>query len=339
LPAAGGGITVRQNAEDPAMHRSRRALLAAPLAAAALPARAQGWRPTRPVTIVVPFAAGSGTDAISRILASQLEPELGQPVLVENRAGANGALAAGQVARAAPDGLTLMMTTNTPHAATPALSKKIDYDPVNDFTAISRAGAYTFWLVVPAGSPYRSLQDLLAAARANPDKLTYASGNSTGIVASATIATQGRAPMTHVPYRSTPPAITDLVAGRVDSMVVDVTSSQGAVKGGQLRVLGVTSKVRSALVPEVPTLSEEGLPGFDVVAFAGVVGPARMPPEVVTTLNQAIRKVWDRPETVKRLGDIGFEGFSSTPEAFGQFIKSELARWAAMVRAAGIEPE
>lgn len=316
----------------------RRALLAT-AALAATPARAQSWRPARPITLIVPFAAGSGTDAISRILATLLEPELGQPVLVENRAGANGALAAAQVARAAPDGQTLLMTTNTPHAANPALMKKLDYDPVGDFTAISRTGSYTFWLVVGKDSALRSLRDLLAAARAKPDTLTYASGNSTGIVASATIATMGRAPMLHVPYRSTPPAITDVVAGRVDSMVVDVTASNGAVQGGQLRVLGVTSRARSALVPEVPPLAEEGLPGFDVIAWAGLVGPARLPPEITATLNAAIRRVWDRPETVQRLAAIGFEGSSSTPEAFAGFIRQELTRWAAMARAAGIEPE
>ena len=321
----------------------RRALLTAPLLAA--PAlhpgavRAQDWRPSRPVTIVVPFAAGSGTDAITRILAAGLEPELGQPVVIDNRAGANGALAAGHVARSLPDGQTLMMTTNTPQAATPALTRKLDYDPVGDFTAICRAGNYTFWLVVGKDSPYRSLQELLAAGRAKPGSLTYGSGNSTGIVASATIATMGQAPMVHVPYRSTPPAITDVVAGRIDSMVVDVTSSLGAVKGGQLRPLGVTSAVRSPLVPEVPSIAEAGLPGFDVVAFAGVVGPAKLPQPVVMTLNQAIRRVWDRPETVRRLGDIGFEGFSSTPEEFAGFIKTEITRWAQMVRAAGIEPE
>ena len=193
--------------------------------------------------------------------------------------------------------------------------------------------------MVGKDSPYRSLQELLAAGRAKPGSLTYGSGNSTGIVASATIATMGQAPMVHVPYRSTPPAITDVVAGRIDSMVVDVTASLGAVKGGQLRPLGVTSAVRSPLVPEVPSIAEAGLPGFDVVAFAGVVGPAKLPPPVIATLNQAIRRVWDRPETVRRLGDIGFEGFSSTPEEFAGFIKTEITRWAQMVRAAGIEPE
>ena len=318
---------------------SRRALLAAGAMLAAAPARAQPWRPARSVTILVPFAAGSGTDAISRILAGLLEPIWGQPVVIENRAGANGALAAGATARAAPDGQTLMMTTNTPSAANPALMKKLDYDPVADFTAICRTGNYNFWLVVPESSPFRSVAELLAAAKAKPGQLTYASGNSTGIVAGGAMAAQAGVEMTHVPYRSTPPAITDVMAGRVSCMIVDASSSLGNVKGGQLRVLGVTTKQRSKLLPDVPPLAELGLPGFDVAAWAGLVGPARMPPGMVASINADVRSVWDRPETVKRLGDIGFDGFSSTPEEFGGFIKDEIVKWGRMARAAGIEPE
>jgi tripartite-type tricarboxylate transporter receptor subunit TctC len=268
-----------------------------------------------------------------------LEAELGQPFLVENRAGANGALAAAQVARSAPDGHTLLMTTNTPHAANPALMRRLDYDPINDFTPISLAGNYTFWLVVPQSSPIRTLRDLLAAAKERPGRLTYASGNSTGIVAGGGIATQGGVEMIHVPYRTTPPAITDVVAGRVDCMVVDVTSSRGQVQGGQLRVLGVTSRERSALVSEYPTLHEEGLTDFNVVAWAGLVGPARLPPETIASINTAFRRVWDRPETVQRLATIGFEARTSEPDAFASFIREEITKWGSMARAAGIEPE
>jgi tripartite-type tricarboxylate transporter receptor subunit TctC len=322
----------------------RRRLLLAATAAAALadaPAWAQSgtWKPSRPVTIVVPFAAGSGTDAITRILAMLLDPEWGQPVLVENRAGANGALAATQVARSAPDGHTLLMTTNTPHAANPALMRHLDYDPIGDFTAVGRAGNYTFWLVVGEGSPIRSLRELLDQARARPGQVTYASGNSTGIVAGATIAQMGGVEMTHVPYRSTPPAMTDVIAGRVTAMVVDVSASLAHVQGGRLRALGVTSRERSALVPDVPTLHEGGLEGFDVVAWAGLVGPARLPPEVVASTNAVFRRVWDRPETVQRLATIGFEAKTSTSEAFDAFIREEIAKWGRMARAAGIEPE
>ena len=317
----------------------RRSLLVAAAALAGAPARAQAWKPARPVTVAVPFGAGSGTDAITRIMAGLLEPEWGQPVVAENRAGANGSLAAAQVARSAPDGHTLMMTTNTPHAANPALMRQLDYDPVRDFTAISRAGNYTFWLVVGQSSPIRSLRGLLDQARAQPGQVTYASGNSTGIVAGGTIAAMGGVEMLHVPYRSTPPAITDVIAGRVAALVVDVSASLGQVQAGQMRVLGVTSRERSALVPDVPTLHEEGLEGFDVVAWAGVLGPAGLPPDVVASVNAAFRRAWDRPETVRRLAGIGFEAKTSTPEAFAAFIGDEIARWGRMARAAGIKPE
>ena len=320
---------------------TRRKLLAATAALAAAPAGAQSpvWKPARPVTIVVPFAAGSGTDAITRILATLLEPEWGQSVLVENRAGANGSLAAAQVARSAPDGQTLLMTTNTPHAANPALMKRLDYDPIGDFSAIGRTGNYTFWLVVGESSPIRSVRELLDRARAQPGGVTYASGNSTGIVAGATVAAMGGVEMTHVPYRSTPPAMTDVIAGRVASMVVDVSASLGHVQAGRLRALGVTSRERSALVPDVPSLNEAGLEGFDVVAWAGLVGPARLPPDIVASVNASLRRVWDRPETVQRLAAIGFEAKSSTPEAFAIFIRDEIAKWGRMARTAGIEPE
>ena len=325
LLAAAGALAVAPSAQAPAPAQAQ--------------AQAQAWKPSRSVTIVVPFGAGSGTDAITRILAGLLEPEWGQPVVVENRAGANGALAAAQVARSAPDGHTLMMTTNTPHAANPALMRRLDYDPVGDFTAISLAGNYTFWLAVPQASPVRSLRDLLAAAKARPGRLTYASGNSTGIVAGGAIAAQGGVQMIHVPYRTTPPAITDVIAGRVDCMVVDVTASLGQVQAGSLRVLGVTSRERSALVPEVPTLHEEGLADFNVVAWAGVLGPAGLPPEIAASTNAVFRRVWDQPGTVQRLAAIGFEAKTSTPESFAAFIREEITKWGRMARAAGIEPE
>lgn len=320
----------------------RRRTLGAALAAAALlprTGRAAGeWQPSRPIALLVPFAAGSGTDAIARLLSQTMERELGQPLLVDNRAGANGAIASMATKRAAPDGHTLMMTTNTSHAANVHLSKRIEYDPVADFSPISRCGNFTFWLTVGRDSPHRTLQDLLAAARARPG-LTYATGNSTGILASASIALQAGVQMTHVPYRSTPPAMTDVIAGRVDSIVVDVSSSHAFVEAGQLRPLGIITKERSRLVPTIPTLHEQGLTNFDLKTWAALVGPAGMAPEVVGVLNTALRRAWDAPETVQRLAAIGFEGGSSTPAECGAFIKAEVDNWGRMIRAAGIEPE
>lgn len=316
----------------------RRSLFAATLAT---PALAQtSWRPTRPITLVVPFAAGSGTDAVARIVAEMLGAELGgASFVVENRAGANGVIAARAVMASPPDGHTLFVTTNTTHAANPWLLKRMDYDPVADFTPISKLGNYVFWLTVGPQVQARSLAEFLALARARPGQVSYASGNGTGIVAGATIARMGGVEMLHVPYRSTPPAITDVIAGRVDSIVVDLTPSLGHVRDGRLRAFGVTSGQRSALIPDVPTLAEQGLAGFDLLSFAVLLGPARQPAEVTDTLAAAMQRVGARPEYRTRLADLGFEGGTSTPAELASFIQQQIAAWGEMIRAAGIEPE
>jgi tripartite-type tricarboxylate transporter receptor subunit TctC len=296
---------------------SRRALIGA---AAALPfaARAQAaWKPSRPVTLIVPFAAGSGTDSVSRLLATLLEQEWGSQVVVDNRPGANGAIAAVATARAAPDGHTVMITTNSPHGATPALMKRPTYDAINDFTPIGRMGTYIFVLAVNDQVPARNLQEFLALARSQPGKIQ----------------------MEHVPYRSTPPAMTDVISGRVTSIIVDVAASRGFLQEGKLRSLGITSATRTPLLPNEPTLAEAGLPGFELLSWMGAVGPARMPAEVVTAWNAALRKVWERQETADRLATFGIERVTSTPEEFGAFIRSQIETWARQIKAAGIEPE
>jgi tripartite-type tricarboxylate transporter receptor subunit TctC len=318
---------------------SRRALMGA---AAALPfaARAQAaWKPSRPVTLIVPFAAGSGTDSVSRLLASLLEQEWGSQVVVDNRPGANGAIAAVATARTAPDGHTVMITTNSPHGATPALMKRPTYDAINDFTPIGRMGTYIFVLAVNDQVPARNLQEFLALARSQPGKLTYASGNTTGVVGGAMLTSLGNIQMEHVPYRSTPPAMTDVISGRVTGIIVDVAASRGFLQEGKLRSLGITSATRTPLLPNEPTLAEAGLPGFELLSWMGAVGPARMPAEVVTAWNAALRKVWERPETADRLASFGIERVTSTPEEFGAFIRSQIETWARQIKAAGIEPE
>lgn len=318
----------------------RRSLLALPLALPAIATAQPAWRPSRPINLVVPFAAGSGTDAVARILAELLGSELGgATITVENRAGANGVIAARAVIGSAPDGHTLFVTTNTTHAANPWLLKRMDYDPVADFTPISRLGNYVFWLTVGAHVPARNLNEFLALARARPGQVSYASGNGTGIVAGATIARMGGVEMLHVPYRSTPPALTDVIAGRVDSIVVDLTPSLGHVRDGRLRALGVTSGQRSALVADVPTLAEQGLSNFSLLSFAVLLGPARLPPEVTATLSAAMQRVGARPEYRSRLAEVGFDGMTSTPEAVSAFINEQIAAWGEMIRGAGIEPE
>lgn len=315
----------------------RRSLLATAIATPAL-AQAE-WRPTRPITFILPFAAGSGTDAVARVLAQMLGAELGVNITVDNRAGANGTIAAAAAMRAAPDGQTLFLTTNTTHGANPWLLKRLDYDPIADFTPISRLGQYVFWLTVGAEVPARNFQEFIALARANPGQISYASGNGTGIVAGATIARLAGVEMLHVPYRSTPPALTDVLAGRVSSIVVDLTPTLGHVRDGRLRALGQTNKRRSALIPDVPTLDEQGLTGFDLQSFAALFGPARMAPEVVGTLSAAIQRIGARPEYRTRMAELGFDGFVSTPEELNRFVVEQIAAWGEMIRAAGIEPE
>ncbi|MDB5380305.1 MAG: transporter substrate-binding protein [Rubritepida sp.] len=322
----------------------RRALLATPFVPAPLwapGAFAQGaWRPNRPINIIVPFAAGSGTDAVARVVAQMLSAELGGAgVTVDNRAGANGTIAATAVMRSPADGHTLFITTNTTHAANPWLLKRMDYDPIADFTPISKLGNYIFWLTVNAEVPARSLQEFIALARAHPGQISYASGNGTGIVAGATIARLSGVEMLHVPYRSTPPAITDVIAGRVSSIVIDLTPSLGHVREGRLRPLGITNATRSTLVPEVPTLSEQGLTGFDLLSFAALFGPARLPPEVTATLGEAMRRIGARPEYRTRMAEMGFDGGTSTPAELGEFVVRQIAAWGEMIRGAGIEPE
>ncbi|MCU0886920.1 MAG: tripartite tricarboxylate transporter substrate binding protein [Rubritepida sp.] len=318
----------------------RRPLIAAALGAPAL-ARAQAeWRPSRPVTLIVPFAAGSGTDAVARVLAPMLSAELGGVgVTVDNRPGANGSIAAMAVVRAPADGHTLLVTTNTPHAANPWLMRRLDYDPIADFTPISRLGNYTFWLTVNPGVPARNLGEFVTFIRANPGRVTYASGNASGIVASAAIARYAGVEMTHVPYRSVPPALTDVLAGRVDSIVVDLAPSIAHVRDRGLFALGITSGQRSALVPEVPTLAEQGMTGFEMLSWAALLGPARLPGEVAQGLSAAMLRIGAKPEYREAMARVWFEGITSTPEELGRFIVRQIASWGEMIRSAGIEPE
>ncbi|WP_314283233.1 Bug family tripartite tricarboxylate transporter substrate binding protein [Roseomonas gilardii] len=287
----------------------------------------------------MPFAGGSGTDAVARILADLLARQLGVPVVVDNRPGANGSIAAMAAARAAPDGTTLFVTTNTTHSANPSLMKRIDYDPVADFTPVARVGNLPFMLVVGEQVPVRNLQELLAMARRKPGEVTYASGNSTGIVAGATMARMGGVEMLHVPYRSTPPAMTDVIAGRVTCMFVDIAAGLSNIQAGQLRVLAMSTRSRSTLMPDAPSMAEAGLPDFDITSWNGVFGPARMPPAATSTLNAAIRSAIERPEVRQRFADIGFEAFSGTPQDLGQFVQTELVQWRQLIEAAGIEKE
>lgn len=320
------------------MRSSLYRLIAAFVTLWSVAAEAQTY-PSRAITLIVPFGAGSATDTVSRILAQQLSIALKQNIIVENKAGANGAIAAIYVARASADGYTLLMSTNSPHSAAPFLTKNIGYDPVRDFAPISRVGSYTFILVVNPAVPAKSIAELIAYAKANPGKLSFASGNSSGIVAGETFKRWAGLDILHVPYKSVPPALNDVLAGRVSMMFTDLTTGLPHIQANTLRALGVTRKMRSTLFPEVPSLHEAGVTDFEMDSWAGLFAPARTPTEVVHLLNAETRKIIEDPAVKARLGTVGFEAFSSTPDELEDFVRTQLVKWAKMIKDAAIEPE
>jgi tripartite-type tricarboxylate transporter receptor subunit TctC len=295
--------------------------------------------PSKPVTLVAVFGPGSASDTICRVIAQPLSVALKETVIVENRPGANGALAALYVARSAPDGHTLLMATNSPLSTAPFLMKNLSYDPVKDFAPVTRVGSFTLMLVVNPSLPVKTVKELIEYAKVNPGKLSFASANTSGIVAGETLKHWAEIDMLHVPYKSSPPAIQDVLAGRVSMMFTDLTTGLPHVRSGALRALAVTRLQRSPLFPELPTLDEAGVSGFDMDSWAGIVAPAHTPPAIVTQLNRELRKIIDDPDVKSKLGNVGFEAFSSTSEEFEDFVKVQLGKWSKMVKDAGIQPE
>lgn len=295
--------------------------------------------PARVITVVTPFAAGSGTDVITRIIGKQLTSQLGQTVIVDNKPGANGIIAANMVMHAAPDGYTLFATGNTTHAANPSLVKDLSYDPVKDFTPIVRTGNFTFVLVVGKDFPARSVAELVAYARSHPGKVTYASANSPGIVAGAILGKRAKIDLLHVPYKSSPQALTDVMAGRVSMSFIDVATASPHLKSGALRALAVTTTERSSLLPDLPTMEEVGIAPFNVASWSGYFGPAHLPSPIVTRLNTEIAKIVAMPDIKAQLAGLGFDAFSGTPQQLENFVKAEIKNWHDMAQDAGVEPQ
>jgi tripartite-type tricarboxylate transporter receptor subunit TctC len=294
--------------------------------------------PSRPITIVAVFGPGSASDTICRIIADKLSPALGQPVIVEDRPGADGALAALYVHHQPADGYTLLMGTNSPLSADPFIHRGLGYDPIKDFVPITRVGSFTLMLVVDPKLPIHSIQELVDYAKANPGKLSFASGNTAGIVGGYTVAKWAEISMLHVPYKTTGPALMDIIAGRVSMMFADFTAAQPHVKAGTVRPLAISRIQRSSLYPDLPTMDEAGVKGFNLDAWAGLVAPAGTPAAVVQKLNTALREIIDSPDVQTRFKNVGFEGFSSTPEELAAFIKVQLGVWEKMVKDADIKP-
>ncbi len=321
---------------------ARRHLLHAALATLALAgggaALAQAF-PARPVTFVVPFAAGSATDQLARAIGQSFTEQTRQPVVVENKAGASGQIAASAVARAAADGYTVLITTNTTQAANPHLYKKLSYDPVKDFAPLSAIGKGGQVMVVRADAPYKTVADVLAAARQSPGRLSFGSGSSSSRVAGELFQQMSGTQILHVPYKSNPLAITDLLGGQITMMFTDASTGVPQIKAGKLRALGVTSSRRMAVLPEVPTLDEAGVKGYDMGYWFAAYAPAGTPPDVVQRLNELLTGAL-KSAAVKTFFDAsGGEIFGSSPDGLAKFQADETAKWGRVIKAAGIEAE
>ena len=300
-------------------------------------AQAQQY-PTRPVRLVVPFPAGSATDQVARVVGAELQQALGQAFVVENKAGAQGAIAAAEVAKAAPDGYTLMLTTNTPHAANPSLFKKLNYDPVKDFTPITRYGTTSFMLMVRQDFPAKYLKAFLAHVRSQPGKLSAGYGSSGSQVSIAMLKQLGKLDVVEVPYKGIPQAITDTMGGSLQFTFVDLANALAQAKGGKLRGLAVTSGKRSALAPDMPAIAEE-LPGYEIIAWFALMAPAKLPEPLVRRLHETNMKALAKPEVKEKFATIGTDVAPMDPVELGKFIQAEVAHWAMLVKLAGIQPE
>jgi tripartite-type tricarboxylate transporter receptor subunit TctC len=290
------------------------------------------------VKLVVPFPAGSATDQIARVMGQQFQEALGQPFVVENKSGAQGSIAATEVARAAPDGYTIMVTTNTPQAANPSLFKKLNYDPVKDFAPIARLGTISFMIMVRPDFPAKNFKEFLAHARANPGKLSAGYGSAGSQVSQAMLRSMGKIDFVDVPYKGLPQAITDVMGGSLHFTFADLANALAQMKGGKLRGLAVTSQKRSPLAPEVPAIAEE-LPGYELIAWFALVAPANTPPPVVTRLHDVTVKSLAKPEVKARFDSLGTDVAPMNPGELRAFIRSEIDKWAKMAKAAGIQPE
>ncbi|GKS89782.1 tripartite tricarboxylate transporter substrate binding protein [Acidovorax sp. SUPP2522] len=317
------------------------ALLAAcGLAAAVAPARAQQPPyPNAPITLIVPFAAGSGTDSVARTVGQKLAERLKQPVLVDNKPGANAQVAAQIAAKAKPDGYTLFMTTNTSHSANPALYSHLKYDPIKDFTPVARVGELPFALAVHPGVPAKTLAELIDYARANPGKLSYATPNSTSLVAMESIKHIAQVDVLSIPYKSSPQAMTDLVGGQVQVYVADLGSGKSMLTSDKVRTLGITTTQPSPLLPGVPPIGQT-VKGFDLTSWNGIFGPAGMPPAIVNRLNTELQAVLAEKDTQDKLAQIGFQVWpSKTPQEFATYVADQLAHWRTLIQQARIQPE
>jgi len=326
----------------PILRAHRRAFLAATLLAAfaATPAWAQGKYPERPITFVVPFAAGSATDQLARALGASITAETKQAVIVDNKAGASGMMAAQAAARAPADGYTVLISTNTTHAANEHLYKKLPYDPVKDFVPVTGLGKGGQVLVVRADAPYKSVADLLAKAKKEPGKLSFGSGSSSSRVAGEMFKQLSHTEILHVPYKSNPQALTDLLGGQIDMMITDTATGVPQIKGGKLKALGVSTTKRIALLPDVPTIDEAGVKGYDMGYWFAAYVPANTPAPVVARLRELLVAGTKSASAKQFYESTGTDAWTTASgEELARFQAAEAQKWGKVIKAAGIEPE
>ena len=298
-------------------------------------ARAETY-PSRPIKLVLPFGAGSASDALARMVATELAKLMGQPIVVAPKPGANGSLAAVEVMRAAPDGYTFLFGTNSPLAVVPNLMKEPPYEVMKAFTPIMFLGENTFFITVNPSVPAKSLSEFIAYAKANPNKLNYATGNTFAIVATSLFTTAAGIEMLHVPYKTEPDAILDLLSGRIQLMNSTPTTVLPHIRGGKLRALATTLTKRSPLLPDVPTLIEEGQPKLPISPWFALVGPAGLPADIVARMNKDMTTVLNNPEVSKQMQAQGFSPQPTNPEQLKKYLTEQLAIWKSAIKTAGI---
>ena len=320
------------------MRRMRPLALAAAAAFFAAGAQAQQY-PSRPITIVVPFAAGGGSDLLARLVAQKLEERLGKPFIIENKPGAGTTIAAMQVVRAAPDGYTLMQGTSSTMAINVTMNKKLPYEPLKDLVPVALLSSSPFFLVVGADSPLKSVADVIASAKAKPNGLNYGSGGPGSMHHLSTELLQSLAgiKMTHVPYKATPPAMNDLIAGHIQLLFGDTTSTLPMIQQGKLRGIAVTTAKRSPAAPDIPTVAET-VPGFESASWQMLVAPGATPPDIVALLNREVHAIFNDPAVIQELTRRGIgPAVTGPPDEVTVFVKKEIVRWSDVVRKAGLE--
>ncbi len=315
----------------------KNASLATALLLAAGVAFAQSY-PTKTIKFVVPFPAGSATDVVGRVLAEALGKELGQSIVVDNKAGAQGTIGAGDVKGAAPDGYTLLVTTSTTQAAVVSLLKKVPYDPVKDFTPIGKIATTPFVLITNDKVPATDLKSFIAYVKANPGKVRFGQGSSGSWVSGSLFASMIGGDMQMIPYKGIPPALTDMLGGNIEVVFADLGNAQAQIKGGKVKAFGVTSTKRAPQLPDLPAITEQ-VPGYELVPWFALVGPANLPSEVTGKLSTALQKVLQNAEVKTKMNGAGLDIDATDAAGLAKLIDSEIKRWGQLTKAAKIEAE